>query len=290
MLAAANNNEKFFQFLMTQPGLQATRNTDIELTGALSAAITGNALNIVNLLLDAGVKPTKGLSYAEPPLIKALTADVYNPLILKTLLQHGADVNFSDNFHESPLIEAVRRDNVDAIIQLLADPNIDIDMYNDNGHTAFQEAAKIGNVEVLRLLVNAGANPNIKSEDNIGKHSIKNTVAGSSYVNSSVRTGLIKYGKDFNAAKTKASQEYAKRAMIQRRMTTGFKLPPKLKMPQKQLPQYIFGRAAYDELCLKLNKYNTRPQIQELARSLGITPGGLSKAALCDAIWKKLIL
>jgi hypothetical protein len=41
---------------------------------------------------------------------------------------------------------------------------------------------------------------------------------------------------------------------------------------------------------MQLDKYNTKPQIQALAKSLNIIPGNLSKAALCNAIWEKLTL
>lgn len=78
--------------------------------------------------------------------------------------------------------------------------------------------------------------------------------------------------------------------MLARRMTRGVDFPVQFQIPQREIPQRIVNRAAYDELCTQLDKYNTKPQIQALAKSLGIKPGNLSKAALCNAIWEKLTL
>jgi ankyrin repeat protein len=177
---------------------------------------------------------------------------------------------------------AVKRNHGSVIKKLLAAPRLEIDLTDSYGKTALFMAAERNYIDIIRRLIKAGADPTIKST--VG--ATAKDVAGTP----EVKTLLTRYTADFIHARALAKPEFSKRMMLQRRMTTGLNIPPELQLPQKQLPQYIFGRAAYDELCTQLDKYNTKPQIQALARSLGIIPGNLSKVALCEAISKKLTL
>lgn len=63
----------------------------------------------------------------------------------------------------SPLIAAVDRSDVQKVRMLLADPTIDCEKTSCGGQTAVYIAARRGNVEILRLLLN---NPNHRPELN----------------------------------------------------------------------------------------------------------------------------
>jgi ankyrin repeat protein len=271
MLAAYYSKEDFIILLLEQP--------NIDIAGALSEAVSGGTVDTVNLLLDSGADPNGEGVFSS--LIRAVGRQFYNPAILKTLLEHSADVNWQDDQGDTVLMRAVLYSNIDAITQLSAAPGLDIDLQDNHGRTALFMAAVNGREAVVQPLINAGADPTIPDKDGHTPGYIAMP---------SISRMVKKYEKHYIAARASAKPEFAKRTMLARRMTTGTNFPPELQLPQKQLPQYIFGRSAYDELCTQLDKYNTKPQIQELARSLGITPGRLSKSALCKAIWEKLTL
>jgi hypothetical protein len=99
-----------------------------------------------------------------------------------------------------------------------------------------------------------------------------------------MKRDLLEYEANYAANMDNIKKENVKRAMLQKRMTTGVDFPSALQLPQKQLPKNIFTRSAYDELCSQLNTNNTRLQLLELAKTLGVTPSNKSKASLCKAI------
>jgi hypothetical protein len=202
--------------------------------------------------------------------------------IIKLLLQRGADINARTYDDNTPLMMAVQLSELPVINLLLTYPNLNLDLQNTKGNTALHLSFSHA-LNVVEALINAGANPFIQNKQGF----LPSTMP---YIRTDIQNKLIKYELDLERAGIQAPKEASKRAMLQRRMTTGIDFPFELQLPQRQLPQYIFARAAYDDLCSKLNVNSTKPQIQMLAKSLGITPGTKSKAALCQAIGDKLKL
>ena len=67
--------------------------------------------------------------------------------------------------HTTPLIQAVEFDEVGQVAQLLEE-GVDVNETNELGATALHAAAIVGNLEVIRILLAAGADPNRQSEAN----------------------------------------------------------------------------------------------------------------------------
>jgi ankyrin repeat protein len=269
-IAAHVNNKDFVVLLLEQD--------NIKLDNAVVAAVKANNVETINLLLDSGANPNG--DNGGSPLMTAVS--LYAPIpqilpVIKTLLGRGADVNF-----QKPILEAIRADRLPIVKLLLEAPDIDVDTRDDNGSTLLYVATEWNTPAVVDLLINAGADPTIRNNEGKTPYDI----AGSP----TLKFKLKVYQDEYAATKVKSRAELSQRAMIQRRMTTGVNFPSQLQLPQRQLPQHIFTRSIYDELCTQLSNKNTRPQLQELAKSLGITPGTKSKAALCQAIWEKLTL
>ena len=85
--------------------------------------------------------------------------------LLKRTLQAGADVHSLDSYNGTGLIRAADRGHVEIIRELLK-TDIKIDHVNRLGWTALLEAIILGDggprhTEVVRLLVEAGANVNL---------------------------------------------------------------------------------------------------------------------------------
>jgi ankyrin repeat protein len=77
--------------------------------------------------------------------------------VIEALLRAGADVNSS---HESftALYWASAKGNEDSVRLLLAQPGLKLDQIDIDGNTALMAAAENGHVEIVDMLVNAGAN------------------------------------------------------------------------------------------------------------------------------------
>jgi ankyrin repeat protein len=160
------------------------------MTPLLFAVRDGNAA-MTRLLLDRGADI--GLSSGNrtsPLLIALLNGQV---ALANELLEKGADPNAADDYHRAALFAAIDlrnfnhekytdlptdgRDPLDLIKALLkkgADPNaktntvpvhglmqFDASWVNFDGQTPFARAALSGDIEVMRLLLEAGADPEI---------------------------------------------------------------------------------------------------------------------------------
>lgn len=117
------------------------------------------SLNMIKLLYNYGVVID---NQTDESGISVLGYALYYPNILEFFLQNGADVNF-DNFdiHHNvniPLLhEAVRIQNLD-VIRLLLQYGADINKLGGvDNETALHEAVNIENIDVIKLLIDSGA-------------------------------------------------------------------------------------------------------------------------------------
>lgn len=268
MRAISSNREDFVILLLEQDG--------VDLNGALISAAVGPNVEILNLILGEGADPNKE-ELDNTPLIASVGNEVE---MVQALLDAGANINQKTTYlGETALMHAATILKARAVLRLLLSrPDVDLDVQDKNGETALIKAARSGTSfrPIVDSLITAGADPTITTNE--GKKA--SDVASGGYI----KNDLLQYEADYAVNMANIKKENVKRAMLQKRMTTGVNFPSALQLPQKQLPKNIFTRAAYDELCSQLNTNNTRPQLQELARTLGITPSNKSKAALCQAI------
>jgi ankyrin repeat protein len=91
--------------------------------------------------------------------------------LLKKTLKAGADVHCTDSYNGTGLIRAADRGHVEIIRELLK-TDIRVNHINRLGWTALLEAIILGDggkrhTEVVRLLVSAGADPNLPDKDGI---------------------------------------------------------------------------------------------------------------------------
>ena len=85
--------------------------------------------------------------------------------IMYLLLQAGADPNLSDFKQRTPLMSAAYRGKINVVRRLLQIDSVKENINNQdiNGDTAFIFAAKKGYVDILDLLLQAGADPNLSN-------------------------------------------------------------------------------------------------------------------------------
>ncbi|MDR2942762.1 MAG: ankyrin repeat domain-containing protein [Treponema sp.] len=136
---------------------------------ALVAAAYNNHLEIADLLITAGADVNmKDNTLQSAYLIS--TSEGYTELLTKTL-KAGADVHCTDSYNGTGLIRAADRGHVEIIRELLKTA-IRINHINRLGWTALLEAVILGDggkrhTEVVRLLVDAGADVNLPDKDGV---------------------------------------------------------------------------------------------------------------------------
>ncbi len=136
---------------------------------ALVAAAYGNHLAVARFLIAAGADVNaKDETVQSAYLIS--TAEVGDdPRLLDLTIASGARINDKDSFNGTALIRAADRGYPRVVRRLLRE-DIDIDHVNRLGWTALHEAIILGDgsqryVEVVRLLVDAGADVSLPSRD-----------------------------------------------------------------------------------------------------------------------------
>ncbi|TVL63531.1 ankyrin repeat domain-containing protein [Brachyspira hyodysenteriae] len=84
--------------------------------------------------------------------------------IAKILLDNNADINKKGRDGYTPLMMAVRRDNIN-LVEFFIENNADLNMYDPEGNTALIVAAQNHKYDIFELLLKNGADPSINNED-----------------------------------------------------------------------------------------------------------------------------
>jgi hypothetical protein len=126
----------------------------------LDGAVDTRNLKMLKFLLAHGAKP-RGRELPQAAFID-------NPKtalnFVKILLAAGVDPNATDNpwIGLTALGNASYRGNRDLVVLLLAQPHIKVNVPDGGGDTALMSAADHGSVDIVDLLMKAGANPSLK--------------------------------------------------------------------------------------------------------------------------------
>jgi ankyrin repeat protein len=165
-----------------------------ELTALVYASRTGD-IETAQALLDGGADINQTTRYGWSPLLAATQNQNY--LMGKFLIEHGADVNLANKGAWTPLYLATDNRNIEggdyptrkadmdalAFITLLLDKGADVNArvtestetrtvftnqwLDENGATAFLRASQSGDLPLMKLLLDHGADPKINTELNI---------------------------------------------------------------------------------------------------------------------------
>jgi ankyrin repeat protein len=171
-------------------GRAATEPDGGELTALIYAARTG-AIDVARVLLDAGADVNQTSRYGWSPLLAATQNQNY--AIAQFLIERGADVNLANKGGWAPLYLATDNRNIEggdyptrvadmdslAFIKLLLDNGADVNhrivessetrtvftnqWLDEDGATAFLRASQSGDIDLMRLLIERGADPHINT-------------------------------------------------------------------------------------------------------------------------------
>lgn len=127
----------------------------------LYLAIYNENRELAYFFLRKGAQFTENIEVANPVIAAAYRRDTKT---LKKMLKGGADPNVTDekNLGRTPLGVAY----VTSVIKLLlATDGIDVNKPDIDGYTALHRAASRGYIDSVKLLINAGADPNAIDEN-----------------------------------------------------------------------------------------------------------------------------
>lgn len=126
---------------------------------ALDGAVSTGNVEMLKFLLAHGARP-QGRELADA----AFASNKQSALeMAKILLSAGVDPN-ATNHYSAPLIWAAYRGNRDLTVLLLSQPTIKVDVTDVDGSTALMRAAAHGSSDIVDLLLNAHANPDIQNK------------------------------------------------------------------------------------------------------------------------------
>jgi ankyrin repeat protein len=136
---------------------------------ALLIATHGNRVEVARALIGAGANVNAKDQIQDSPYLYA-GAEGRNE-ILKMTLAAGADLKSTNRYGGTALIPAAHHGHPETVKILLATA-IDKDHVNNLGWTALLEAVLLGDggpthTEIVRLLVEAGASPNIADREGV---------------------------------------------------------------------------------------------------------------------------
>lgn len=122
------------------------------------------SLNLVRILLDAGVNPGVIIGAGLSPLVYAVDQNKFE--VVKLLLERGAPINEADGFGDTALSTAVKKGYHD-IIALLIENGADVDLAKEFDGTPLIIAANSNDIQSVQMLIEAGANPDLTRMDDL---------------------------------------------------------------------------------------------------------------------------
>eukprot|EP01080_Neovahlkampfia_damariscottae_P000843 gene843-9092_t len=161
-LACNSESFKFIKFLLENGSKKYINAVDNDgWTPLFFASIIGNPL-IIKLLIDNGADINR-IDLAKRTPLHMMAKSGKSDAILFLLSQKGLNVNPQTTFGYTPLFLGVKSSEV--VKALLTSNDIDIDLPDHKGHTPLQFAIQKNEIDSIKYLVNAGANLNSKDSN-----------------------------------------------------------------------------------------------------------------------------
>ena len=149
----------------------------------LTVAVCHGQIENCKVLLECGADASLRTSYGQS-IVELAVGNEY-PAIVRLLLEYGVDINTRDRVGGTMLNSAIMIDETHVIgemklrrygdsfsttkleiLKLLIDNSIDIEARLSDGATALHTAALVGDNEAIKILLDAGANPNVVDDCN----------------------------------------------------------------------------------------------------------------------------
>ncbi|KAF2968926.1 hypothetical protein GQX73_g4640 [Xylaria multiplex] len=136
---------------------------------ALHFGATGN-LSIIKVLLEyrTSINIDQRNNAGQTPLMCMLD-DSFDPMIIKTILRAGACINAQDTDGWTPLMFSLCEAQDEVVELLLNHPKLNINLSSDKHGTALQVACQLFKLDLMRKLLDNGADPNARHPEGTPK-------------------------------------------------------------------------------------------------------------------------
>jgi ankyrin repeat protein len=140
-----------------------------------------DGLRVARLLLERGADVNAGNKEHQTPLHSASHFGKHE--IVRLLLDHGAEVNAEDDDGEKPLHQVSygeygsQEDGL-CVARLLLERGADVTTRSKEHRTLLNVASHFGNVEIVRLLLDHGADPETNAADDYGEKPLHRVLYG----------------------------------------------------------------------------------------------------------------
>jgi ankyrin repeat protein len=164
LLWAAHWNDLQTAELLVRAGADANVANDFRMT-PLSQACTNASSALVDLLLKAGANPNTPIATGETPIMTC--ARTGNVDAVRMLFVHGADVNAKEPRQNQTAAMWAAAERHTQVLRTLIEVKADLKAHTKTGFTPLHFAARVGDLESARLLLDAGVDVNIRYQRDV---------------------------------------------------------------------------------------------------------------------------
>lgn len=151
--------------LLLEAGARADARADAGMTALMFAAAARPEPAVLNALIDAGADVNARNKWRQDPLMIAARAGSLEKV--ERLLAAGADATATDLNGDTALTIAAETDGVEGLIlETLIRAGADVNAATVEGITPLMKAARSGRLDLVELLLEAGAAPDATDENN----------------------------------------------------------------------------------------------------------------------------
>ena len=161
LLWAAHWNDLPTAELLIGAGADANAANDLRMTPLSQACTNGNTA-LVDALLKAGANPNAPIGTGETPLMTCARTGAADAV--RTLLVGGAEVNAKEPTQNQTALMWAAAEQHPNVLHTLIEARADLGAHTKLGFTALHFAARAGDMESTRILLDAGVDVNITSQ------------------------------------------------------------------------------------------------------------------------------
>jgi len=164
LLWAAHWNDLQTADVLIRAGADANVANDFRMT-PLSQACTNASSALVALLLKAGANPNTPIATGETPIMTCARTGTVDAV--RMLFVHGADVNAKEPTQNQTAAMWAAAERHTQVLRTLIEVKADLKAHTRTGFTALHFAARVGDVESARMLLDAGVDVNIRYQRDV---------------------------------------------------------------------------------------------------------------------------
>ena len=175
LLWLAHWNDVDTAALLLKAGADANAANDFRMT-PLSQACTNGSAEFVRLLLNSGANPNLGVATGETPLMTC--AKTGNAEAVRLLVEHDAAVNAKEPTQNQTALMWAAAERHPNVVGALIAAHADLKAHTKDGFTAIHFAARVGDLESVKLLLAAGVDVNLQTQSGEPPQAVEAPAAG----------------------------------------------------------------------------------------------------------------